>query len=132
MTVKVYTVPTGRYQLFNFYDYYPGGGLRDISRVFKTKQETEKFLLMDFNISAFSEVPGEAGSKYSSDWDAERRRLHNADHIQIYDTLTGVWIDTDPPYGWMGLEESFYEEDLPEEKYLREWVSRVMEQLPNA
>ncbi|WNO29949.1 hypothetical protein [Bacillus phage SDFMU_Pbc] len=132
MKTESIKVPSGRYLLFSFYDYYPGGGLRDISRVFKTKLETEKFLLMDFNLSKPSEVPGEAASKYSSNWDDERRRLKNADHIQIYDTQSGVCIHAEPVHGWMGSEDIVLEEDLPDEDFLREWVSEVMEKLPNA
>ena len=125
--MKLYTIPVGRYHLFSFYDYYPGGGMIDLGRVLDNRQDVEKFLLMDFDLADSPTVPGK-DVRY--EWDVARKDLSSADYIQIYDTLTGVWIETEPPYGWMGLDEN--EEDTPEEKYLREWVSRVMEKLPNA
>ncbi|AGB62678.1 hypothetical protein [Bacillus phage phiAGATE] len=125
--MSVHTNPTGQYLLFSFYDWYPGGGMIDLDRVLDNRQDVEKFLLMDFDLADSSTVPGK-DVRY--EWDVARRDLSSADHIQIYDTLTGVWIETEPPYGWMGLDEN--EEDTPEEKYLREWVSEVMEKLPNA
>lgn len=125
--MQIHTNPTGRYLLFSFYDYYPGGGMIDLGRVLDNRQDVEKFLLMDFDLADSTTVPGK-DVRY--DWYVTRTDLRSADYVQIYDTQTGVYIHTEPPYGWMGLDES--EEDTPEEKYLRDWVSRVMEQLPIA